>query len=84
MTIETVESLHQEWIAVADFEAIDAGAVARVDTAGIQLLVAMVLPRKRRGGPWTWVGVSPALREMAARLGLSDVLSIPSSSAGEP
>lgn len=83
MTLDTVDDLHRSWAGagVTEVEAIDASAVAVVDTAGMQLLVALVLELGRSGRRWSWSGVSEPVRQAAERLGLSDVLFVPSPSA---
>jgi len=55
---------------------VDAGAVERVDTAGVQLLLALRQESARRGRPLQWRAASPALRETAARLGLANALGL--------
>jgi anti-anti-sigma regulatory factor len=57
--------------------ALDVGALAYVDTAGIQLLCAVALAARRQGGALTWVGDSPALAASARQLGLSEILGLP-------
>jgi len=81
MTLDTVDGLHRNWVALADVDTIDASAVAVVDTAGMQLLVALVLELGRRGRRWSWSGLSEPVRQASERLGLNDVLLIPSPSA---
>ena len=76
LTIEQASSLHQAMaaqLATAGL-VVEAGAVRRVDTAGLQLLLAFVRERERRGMAVTWQGVSAPLREAASRLGLEPVL----------
>jgi phospholipid transport system transporter-binding protein len=61
---------------------IDASAVATVDTAGVQLLVAAVLSAARLGKPLRWRAASPALTEAAAQLGLAASLGLGAGAAG--
>lgn len=60
-----------------DSQVIDAGGVERVDTAGLQLLVAFVRQRAATAQPVEWSAVSPELLRAAQRLGLLDELRIP-------
>lgn len=53
---------------------IDAIGLEQVDGAGAQLLAAVCLDGQRRGYDVLLRGCSPALREAAARLGLSTLL----------
>ena len=53
---------------------LDASAVTRVDTASLQLLVAFVQDRRKRGREVVWRNVAPAFHEAADLLGLSAAL----------
>ena len=57
---------------------IDAREVARIDTAGLQLLVAFALEARRRGIPFQWRGASDAVRRAVRLANLSDVLELAS------
>ncbi|MGH8214396.1 MAG: STAS domain-containing protein [Rhodanobacteraceae bacterium] len=56
---------------------LDAAAVARLDTSGLQLLEAFVHARDEAAGPWRWDNVGEMLREASARLGLQRMLQLP-------
>ena len=61
---------------------LDAGAVAHVDAAGLQLLVAFQRARSSSGGAHAgWRKPSDALREAAALLGLDEALCLDASLA---
>jgi anti-anti-sigma regulatory factor len=53
---------------------IDGTQVQRVDTAGVQLLCAVVLAAERRGVPLAWTAVSPTLVTCVQRLGVGHVV----------
>lgn len=56
---------------------LDAAAVARLDTSGLQLLLAFVQARKQAAGEWRWENVGDGLREAAALLGMHKLLELP-------
>jgi anti-anti-sigma regulatory factor len=56
---------------------LDAAAVVRLDTAGLQLLLAFVQARTEAAGAWRWENVGDALRDSASRLGLERMLQLP-------
>lgn len=56
---------------------IDASRVQSIDTAGLQLLAALVREARARNLVLRWRAPSKALREGAARLGLGPVLRLP-------
>ena len=56
---------------------LDAAAVARLDTAGLQLLMAFVQARDEALAKWHWENVGAALRECAAQVGLDKMLQLP-------
>lgn len=77
LTIADVGHWHARLLAVArpgTSLVIDASGLEQVDGAGAQLLVALFLDGERRGYDVLLRGCSPALREAAARLGLSTLL----------
>lgn len=59
---------------------LDGAAVARVDTAALQLLAAFVRAAAERRHPVRWLGASAVLGESAGLLGLAQVLDLPASS----
>ncbi|HLI17658.1 MAG TPA: STAS domain-containing protein [Rhodanobacteraceae bacterium] len=56
---------------------LDAAAVARVDTAGLQLLQAFVQARDEGAGAWRWANVGEILHAAAGQLGLQRMLKLP-------
>lgn len=60
---------------------VNAGDVQRIDTAGLQLLVALAQRQKAAGRALEWKAASPELRQCSARLGLDEVLGLPAGDA---
>jgi phospholipid transport system transporter-binding protein len=56
---------------------VDGSAVERVDTAGLQLLLAFVQHQATQGRKVSWTSASDALDRAAARLGLAASLHLP-------
>lgn len=56
---------------------LDASAVTRLDTTGLQLLHAFVRTRDESAGEWCWENVGAALREAATQLGMAQMLRLP-------
>ena len=78
-TIRTINSLQTELAERLDESGnvqLDATAVDRVDTAGLQLLAAFVRDLKTEMRNVEWVGCSDALRKAAAALGLAGALGL--------
>lgn len=63
-------------ISPTDAVLIDGGAVERIDTAGLQLLVAFAQREHAAGRRLQWQAASDALRSAGARLGLLGALSL--------
>jgi anti-anti-sigma regulatory factor len=61
---------------VGDVE-LDAGAVEKIDTAGLQLLVAFARQLRDSHRALGWKSIAPELLRSAAQLGLTDVLGLP-------
>jgi ABC-type transporter Mla MlaB component len=55
---------------------IDGSAVERIDTVGLQLLVALARRQQEAGRKLTWEAASPAVLGGSARLGLNEVLGL--------
>jgi anti-anti-sigma regulatory factor len=55
---------------------VDGSAVERIDTAGLQLLVAFARRQKEAGRRLHWEAASPALLSGSARLGLNEALGL--------
>ncbi len=62
---------------------VDGGDVERVDTAGLQLLVALVRRQQRAGRRLSWKAASPTLLKCGDRLGLTEALGLSSLPRGE-
>jgi len=56
---------------------LDVNAVQRVDTAGLQVIMAFVRERAGRGRTVEWQGAAPALTGAAQLLGLTSLLGLP-------
>jgi anti-anti-sigma regulatory factor len=69
-------ALHAAEDSSGDF-VIDAGAVERIDTAGLQLLLGLTARLRLMERRLVWSSVSPALRNGARQLGLDAVLGLP-------
>lgn len=76
LTIEQVGAMHAELGRHLDAKnmALEAGALQRVDAAGLQLLTAFVRAAENRGARLEWRSPTAALRDGARRLGLVDAL----------
>lgn len=61
---------------------VDGGAVERIDTAGLQMLLAFARHHANRGRPVKWTAVSPELRRGGQLLGLSALLGLPDLASG--
>lgn len=55
---------------------VDAGAVERIDTAGLQLLVAFAARLRLLERRLVWAAVSPVVRDGAGQLGIAAVLGL--------
>ena len=62
---------------------IDGGSVQKIDTAGLQLLVAFARQLRASHRALGWKSVAPELQRSAAQLGLADALGLPAT-AGAP
>ena len=79
-TIRTITALQSELAERLDESGgvqIDATAVDRVDTAGLQLLAAFVRDLRAESRQVEWVGCSDALNKAAQALGLHAALCLP-------
>jgi anti-anti-sigma regulatory factor len=79
LTIATVAEKKSEWggaFVGAGEVAFEISRLSRIDGAGVQLLLAAVRDTRRGGGTVTWHGMSPALADAAALLGLTEELGI--------
>lgn len=80
LTIADASERHTEWkglLAGAAAIEIDASGVQGIDTAGLQLLAALVREAQARNLSLRWRAPTQALRDGAARLGLGPVLHLP-------
>lgn len=60
---------------------LDGSAVQRIDTAGLQLLLAMQRQLQTEHRALQWTAASSELREVAGQLGLADTLALPAEAA---
>lgn len=76
LDIEVVTTLGADVRAAvaSDRLVVEAGDVARIDTAGIQLLCAAVIAAKARGIAIEWTAVSQPVRDAAQSLGVAELL----------
>lgn len=56
---------------------LDASAIEEIDTAGVQLLVALSIDCMERGIPFCWKGRSTSTERAVARLGVAPLLESP-------
>lgn len=73
LTISGVEKLHQELEVIAQQDksvVIDASRVAKVDTAGVQLVCALVMDLAKHNLAYSWGEVSEVFRNASRILGL--------------
>lgn len=79
LTLREATDLQQQLLATdaagGELE-LDGSGVQRVDTAGLQLLVALARRRHAAGHRLRWSAVSAALLQASARLGLLDILGL--------
>jgi anti-anti-sigma regulatory factor len=77
LTVTTADELKDALMALAGDEVIvDVTYVRRVDTAGLQVLVAAAVTWQRRSLRWRWTGRSNAIDEAAALAGVSAALGL--------
>ncbi|RYZ80763.1 MAG: STAS domain-containing protein [Moraxellaceae bacterium] len=81
LTVGYVQAIHEQLETLVDDKKNDhiilhAAGVTRADTAGIQLLYALVLAARERRIALTWDNPSEKLRTAAQILGMSDHLGI--------
>ena len=62
---------------------VDGSGVERIDTSGLQLLVALVRRQQQGGGRVEWKAVSPELAKCSERLGLNGALGLSGTEPGE-
>ena len=62
---------------------IDGTDVQHIDTAGLQLLVALAQRQKQAGGRLEWKGVSQELARCSRRLGVDEALGLDAAAMGE-
>lgn len=85
VTISETATLREDllYVLVTDNRiAIDASAVQRIDTAGLQLLAAFVESINKRECLLSWRGTTDALRDGAERLGLAGQLRLNDNTPG--
>ncbi|MBM7127926.1 STAS domain-containing protein [Dyella mobilis] len=56
---------------------LDGGAVDRIDTAALQMLVVFQREAQKRGNTVNWAGASAPLHDAASQLGLAQILALP-------
>ena len=81
LTISTAEALHEELepLLLKDNDIVVNGDnVVRVDTAGLQLMLAFKNALAKRNLGFSWKGFSTALFESAQQIGLTQLLALDS------
>jgi ABC-type transporter Mla MlaB component len=81
---ETADMQFSLVVATGDPVVVDGGAVERIDTAGLQLLVALVRRQQQAGRRLEWKAVSRELRTCGERLGLIEALGIAPAAGDTP
>lgn len=82
LTIEDVAAAWPEARAAATGDAlVDLSALERIDTAGVQLLLALRRQVESRGGTWRLVGCAPRTLELIQTLGGAQALGVTETSA---
>jgi len=76
-TLREIGALHQCLRGAAHELPLDGSAVRRIDTAGVQLLVAFMRERKAANRAVRWQAASSALSQTVLSLGLSAALNLP-------
>lgn len=81
LTIASIQPLHEQFEALIEDKNCDAillkaADVQRIDTAGVQLLYALVMAAQERQIPLNWQAPSASLRQSAQVLGLASALGI--------
>lgn len=81
LTIANVNTLHEQMEALINRQENDTilvhgQSVARADTAGVQLLLALVNSARERSIGLSWKSPSAALCEAVATLGLDNIIGI--------
>jgi anti-anti-sigma regulatory factor len=70
-----------ERVDAVDLVALDASGVQKVDTAGLQVLLAFTRQRRAAAVETIWTGCSEVLRKAAAALDLAQALGLPAGAA---
>lgn len=81
---ETADLQFSLVVATGDPVVVDGGAVERVDTAGLQLLVALVRRQQHGGRRIEWKAASPELLKCGERLGLLEALGLTDGAGAAP
>ena len=81
---ETADLQFSLVVATGDPVVVDGSAVERVDTAGLQLLVALVRRQQQSGRRIEWKAASPELLKCGERLGLLEALGLTGGAGAAP
>lgn len=78
LTIREVHELRERLLAAVEAGPVvlDAGAVERADSAGLQLIVSLGRSLAARGEAIAYSGVSPALAAVARTLGMAEACAL--------
>lgn len=75
--VESLKAVLAPAVARAAPVVLDASAVTRIDTAGLQVLTVFVRERQAQGRSVSWRGVPTSLSKPAQQLGLAAALAVP-------
>ena len=75
--IHTQKNIFIDVLAIKKPIIFDAHSLSYIDTAGLQLLLSVVLAADTNRIPWTWRQPSAALLQCANLLGMSQLLKLP-------
>ena len=79
LTISNVSDRHLAWRELADGDddlAIDGGNIASVDSAGLQLLLALKRAKEQQARSFSWQACSDELIDIARLAGIADELEL--------
>jgi len=80
LTIVTVEALHEQLEPLLNENndvVLNAESVARVDTAGLQVLLSFCQTLQKQHVSFSWTSIPDVLRDGALQLGLFELMALP-------
>jgi ABC-type transporter Mla MlaB component len=76
-TLREIAGLHECLRAASREATLDGSSVQRIDSTGVQLLVAFVRERRAAHEQIQWRGVSAALSDVVLMLGMANAVNLP-------